>query len=407
MCPYMNIGIKFNVNLKYNKEKVHKVVDKLTDIHIFLRSNLELDDNQIFYEERKKSAIIFEEKKQDSMYIDDYTEIMTSYWNVFKQGLLKIFIYPHENNFTVLFVAHHLLGDGRSIMQLVEEFVMLYDCKNFDDERFCDNGRLIQRKDDFPKNSDLFGFSKFYINYLNKKWEKESKRFYEEEYRQFFYKFVDKNPINFEFTKLHPNRLTQIKKKCRENCVSVNSAIVSATSQKININKIGIAADIRDKIKCYQKGTIGNFATGLSISCKGNNKDIYKRAKKIDNRVKKKLKNNRKLMLILSCYLNMSETLIDAMVAASFGAFDSKAAKLAGAMLSYDKRNGIGITNLGKYDIANVADVVFIPPVSPANIETLGVLTVNNEMIICSSFCENLISKEIVKRQLKDITISL
>ena len=48
-------------------------------------------------------------------------------------------------------------------------------------------------------------------------------------------------------------------------------------------------------------------------------------------------------------------------------------------------QNGYSITNLGKIQSDIIAEAVFIPPASPANKKTWGVLTVNNHMKVCTS----------------------
>lgn len=48
---------------------------------------------------------------------------------------------------------------------------------------------------------------------------------------------------------------------------------------------------------------------------------------------------------------------------------------------------------------------MFIPPASPAIIQTIGVLTVNGTMQLCSSYYSNTISKSIIKEQLKSMVI--
>ena len=70
----------------------------------------------------------------------------------------------------------------------------------------------------------------------------------------------------------------------------------------------------------------------------------------------------------------------------SYGAFDSKTAKFIGInFFNYDKAKGYSITNLGKIESQNIESAFFIPPASPAIKKTLGVLTVNGTMRICTS----------------------
>lgn len=54
-------------------------------------------------------------------------------------------------------------------------------------------------------------------------------------------------------------------------------------------------------------------------------------------------------------------------------------------MFGYGSQNGYSITNLGKIKSNIIEEAIFIPPASPANKTTWGVLTVNSRMKVCVS----------------------
>ena len=82
----------------------------------------------------------------------------------------------------------------------------------------------------------------------------------------------------------------------------------------------------------------------------------------------------------------MQPELIDAVAISALGGHRSKAGTFVGRnMFGYGLQNGYSITNLGKIQSNTIAEAVFIPPASPANKKTWGVLTVNNHMKVCTS----------------------
>ena len=88
---------------------------------------------------------------------------------------------------------------------------------------------------------------------------------------------------------------------------------------------------------------------------------------------------------MLACYLRMRPELIDAVAISTLGDFDSAAGTFVGTnMFGYAQRKGKCVTNLGRVQSDVISDAVFIPPASPANEKTWGVLTVNGRMNICS-----------------------
>lgn len=112
-----------------------------------------------------------------------------------EECLLKILIYPKGEQFQILFIAHHLLCDGRGLLQLAEEFAKRYVkgiTPQFVEER------LIQSLHDLPPNSDLPVISKIIIRDANRKWKKEQHRVMYDTYREFEKNYIRKNDIKRE-----------------------------------------------------------------------------------------------------------------------------------------------------------------------------------------------------------------
>ena len=109
-----------------------------------------------------------------------------------------------------------------------------------------------------------------------------------------------------------------------------------------------------------------------------------KRLKKLS--VQKCRKNNRKWMLVLACYFEMAPTLLDAAAISALGGFDSKAGRFVGeSMFGFAQPRSYSITNLGRVENGNIRSILFIPPASPAAKLTLGAVTLNGTLRLCSS----------------------
>lgn len=389
MCPNMHFGIIANVKAKYNNQKVNYSCDIMAKAHPFLRSIIKYEDGseRLYYKILEKSMIEINIRESEETLWEDYKGVSTKEWNVLENGLLKIFIYPIGEMMKILFIAHHLLGDGRCLLELVNEFVNLY-AQSIESDYAPE--RLIQNIEDLPYKSELTGVSKYLVKRLNKKWIKEKKSVTYEEYSRFADKFVKENPVSHEIVKLDEERVQLMKKCCKDSEITINDFLMSKLYIGMKTQKVIIAADIRSKLSCYHKGACGNYATAMGIVCKNKNTDVFKKAKEIHKLVQIHMESNKKLMLVLACYLNMEQGLIDATAIATLGGFESKAANFVGSnMFGYLKRDGVSITNLGAISNNNIIEATFIPPVSPATIQTIGVLTVNNKMNLCSSYYKN------------------
>ena len=400
MCPNMHFGIITYVKANHNIQRVKNCCDIMAKAHPFLRSVIKYEDDNIrlFYKILESSMIQIIERESEHTVWDDYRRIGTSEWDVLQNGLLKVFVYPKKEGMKILFVAHHLLGDGRCLLELVNEFVDLYSESvkpTYTPER------LIQQIGDLPYGSELTGVSKYLVRSLNKKWRKEKQHVTYETYARFSSQFVIKNPVSHETRTIDQQELQMMKKYCKYNDVTINDLLMAKLYIGMNIHKIIIAADIRSKLSFYHKGACGNYATAMGIVCKSKNTNTLQKVKEVHKLVQTHLKSNKKLLLVLSCYLNMDARLIDAAAIAALGGFESKAAKFVGGnMFGFLKRDGVSISNLGAISNNNMIEAIFIPPVSPATIQTIGVLTLNDKMQLCSSFYQNSISSAEVINQL-------
>ena len=150
-------------------------------------------------------------------------------------------------------------------------------------------------------------------------------------------------------------------------------------------DKVVIASDIRDKIKSYKKGALGNYATAFGVVVRKRSSEIMELAKAVGHEVRSIISKPDREMLVLSCYFNMDPELLDAIAISTLGSFESKAGRFVGSkMFGYEKCDGHCITNLGKVESNVISEAVFIPPASPANSKAWGVLTINKKMRICS-----------------------
>ena len=386
MCPDMHFGIMAKIERNYDEEQLRQSIDILQKAHPFLQSLIaeETDTGRFYYQMQDELNIPVMVKQEAALWKRDYEEISVQGWNVRKECLLKTVVYPKESEFQILFIAHHLLCDGRGLLQLAEEFAEHY--ANGVIPQFA-REHLIQGLDDLPPDSDLPFISKLIIDDANRRWKKEGRQVkYEEEYGVFERAYLQKNKVNREIITICNPELEKIQILCKQQGFTVNDWLIAKMMLEENTNKVVIAADIRNQTKCYRQGAMGNYSTAFSVFVKKNRENMIILAKRAASKVVSICQHPQKEMLVLACYMRMLLELIDAVAISALGDFESKAGKFVGKnMFGYGSQNGYSITNLGKIQSNIIAEAVFIPPASPANKKTWGVLTVNNHMKICVS----------------------
>ena len=384
MCPNMHFGIMADIEAVFDSNRIIESIGILKSAHPLMRSLIseEQGSSKIYYEEHQELEIPVTIKDSDDNWQTDYEAVSLAGWNVQKEALLKVFAYPSESGTRVLFIAHHLLCDGRGLLQLVQEFANYYangDKPNPATEK------LMESLDDLPDGSDLGFISKVLIKDCNKKWRKEGHKVSYDEYLKFEQDYDSKQNIKREIKAVDGEELDTLLGLCRENGVSLNDYLIARMMIDEGTDKVVIASDIRNKTKNYNKGALGNYATAFGVVVKKRSSEIMELAKAVNQEVRSIISKPDKEMLVLSCYFNMDPELLDAVTISTLGNFESKAGRFVGSkMFGYEKRDGYCITNLGRVENDIIREGVFIPPASPANRKAWGVLTINRKMRICS-----------------------
>lgn len=384
MCPNMHFGIVAEIVAEFDVNRIIESIDVLKSAHPLMRSLIaeEQGSSGIYYEEQSELEIPVMIKNTDDNWQIDYEAVSSSGWNVQKDALLKVFAYPSGSGTRVLFITHHLLCDGRGLLQLAQEFADYY--VNGVKPHLVDE-KLMESLDDLPDGSDLRFISKLLIKDSNKKWCKEGHKVSYDEYLKFESAYDSKQDLKREITNVDGEELDALLGLCRENGVSLNDYLVARMMIEECTDKVVIASDIRNKIKNYKKGALGNYATAFGVVVKKKSSEIMELAKAVDHEVRSIISKPDREMLVLSCYFNMDPELLDAIAISTLGSFESKAGRFVGSkMFGYEKCDGHCITNLGKVESNVISEAVFIPPASPANSKAWGVLTINNKMRICS-----------------------
>ena len=383
MCPNMHFGILFSINKEYDRTNVRNVLNLLSEAHPFLKCLIANDKRgNPYYKFQTQLELEFIEMNSLQSLRDDYRKISEGGWDVYSEGLLRVFTYPRQNGFEMLFTAHHLLCDGRGLLGLVTSFA---NCYVKGTEPVYREECLIRSIMDLPKGSDLPWISKVIINYANRKWKKENHKVEYIDYLKFEKEYTNKNKLDMSFDTVNSKEFTNIVDLCHNNGITLNDYLIAKMMQDESIKKVIIAADIRKYLANYREGSLGNYSTAFSVVCKSKLDNLVEVAKQVSRTVKQHINSPKKLMLVLACYLRMTPELIDAVAISTLGDFNSNAGMFVGTKLfGYKDSCGYSITNLGKIESDTIMEATFIPPASPANKKTVGVLTVNGKMNKCT-----------------------
>ena len=168
-----------------------------------------------------------------------------------------------------LFVFHHLLTDGRGALGLVQEFA---DCYVTGRRPACAQERLIAR---------------WLVARTNQKWRGEGRRLDYAAYHSFADGYVRSQRVAHRCETIDGERLARLSGQCHDRGVTLNDYLAARMMLEEQTNKVIIACDLRQRLKCYRSGALSNYATAFSVKLGRRGGDALTLAKAVHVAVRK------------------------------------------------------------------------------------------------------------------------
>lgn len=303
-----------------------------------------------------------------------------------KGELVRIFL-TKENCQTILFVhAHHLVGDGKSILILLNDII-----SSLNHHTLTYKPMLSVDRDFLEQRAKLPAMTKLYINAVNKKWKKQALSFTWDNYYLIHKKYWDKYYSDIQIKNYNAKDL---KEKCPEN-VSLNSYLITELLREHpNCKVTGIPVNIR------KDNSMSNQVSGISVKYKYNFKKSFTfNAEQIHKAIYKKLNSKTMKYFVLFFMERLCPSLTDAVLLQSHGSIQNKLAEKMAKVMGYagDGSRDLGVTNLNIIDIQNtndkfvIEDILFIPPKVSYSKKIIGIATYKNKLTVCYHNMKNIV----------------
>ena len=365
---YISMVVTFSGRI--SQEEVALAVKKAYENNEVTRSKIVLTpDGTAYYETLEESGCkIFFEKR-------NFQEILKE--NVkkpfdLKDGeLIRTFIIQDEKQITVFFMAHHLAGDGMSMLYFIEDIVHALDGK-----KLTYKPMILMNRAFLEQKAKLPVLVKLLLQKTNQKWKKKRKNFTWEDYER-IHRTYWKNHSSELVIKSYP--LDSIKSVCPEG-VSLNSYLTAMLAKEFSESRvIGIPVSIRE-----QNCSMSNQTSGIAVTYQYNQKlSLEKNAVKIQKRIRRRIKSNTLKYFVLLLMERLHPSLTDAVLLYTHGCFQDKLARRMSEILGYTGMKGrdLGITNLMQIQIPKeypnfkIEDMLFIPPKVSYTKQVVGIAT--------------------------------
>lgn len=350
---------------------------------------------------------------------------------------VRVFINPFGSETSLFIMAHHLVGDGKSITYFLEDVM-----RALSGEAFVYKPLHLITEESFPPEARLPLFYKLYANRFNRKWRRTGRSFGWEDYDRVHEAYWKERSSNVLYESFSPEEVGKIGMIAREMGVSLNSFLTTAFLRANPKNRcIGIAVDARtgnrggksDERSARGGGAsekprdngdrgaggcnraMSNQATGISVDDSYSEKRSFaENAGIVHKKIQQKL--NRPVMryFILQFIPQFAPTLIDSILLYTYHLYENAVSGKLAKVMGYagGKTRELGITNLTRLDIPDVygkyelKEALFIPPVVSYAKHIVGVVSMEDGMRISYHYMSDqsdAMEREFFKRAVEHI----
>lgn len=375
--PNIYITVCVEVTGKVCLQKLAAAVKQAFEANEATISRIVLERGFAYYEKLPASCCKIEIENENKNWIELVNQNEKIPFAIDKGELVRVFIIPLKDKTQIMIMAHHLVGDGKSIIYFVKDIMNALSDTPITYKPLTLLGRNLPQK-------GLSVTAKLYTRYCKHKW---NNRFFTwQDYYNLHNKYWKTVSSDIRCETLSVEETQRIIDNAKEIGCSVNSYLVTLFLQKYPKRcEVGIPVSVRQS----KNEAMSNLTSGIRINYKYDiGKTFAENAVQVHKRIARALKRNK--VFVLQFLAELPMTLIDAVLLNTYNAYCNRLAEKTARVMSYCGKNKreLGVTNLtlldiptyyGNYEIKNI---IFVPPAVSYCQNVIGVSTINGRMTI-------------------------
>ena len=376
--PNVYISMVVKISGMVSKEAVREAVEKAYEANEATMSRIVMEDGGDAYYEKMESSgckFFFDSRS----FITIIKESEKNPFAIQKGELVRTYLTIENQEMVLLIHAHHLVGDGKSILILVKDVMDGLSGKQPEYKpMFLIDQRFLRKKAKLRLGIRLV------LKKVNRKWEKVGKAFTWEDYYDVHKRYWESHSSEIEVKTYSANEL---KKNCK-NGATLNSYLITDFLRKTTESKVvGIPVNIRE-----EDNGMSNQTSGISIKCQcQTDKSFEENLSIIHKEIYKMIRNVNMKYFILLFMGQLSPSLVDSILLQTHGCYQNNLSKKMAGIMGYIGKEGrdLGVTNLTRINIPNdygsfrIEDILFIPPKVSYTRNVVGVCTYGDNLTVC------------------------
>lgn len=372
---YISMIVKMSTNLQ--SEEIEQAVYKAYESNEATMSKIVMEENgDAYYEKMESSGCKF---IIDSCSWKELLHQSEKRPFALNEGeLVRTFLTKENEQLILLIHAHHLVGDGQSVL------ILLNDIVNGMNKQSLTYKTMLSVDGNFLEKRAKLGIgTKLYIKRNNQKWRKNAKAFTWDDYYSIHTKYWNKYASEIDWITYD---IKELKAKCPKG-ITINSYMITELlKEHQECQVVGIPVSIRE-----DKG-MSNQTSGIAVKYKYNSKKSFEiNVNQVHKAIYKKLKNRDMRYFILLFMEQLYPSLIDAVLLQSHGCYENELTEKLAKVMGYigDGGRDLGVTNLNKIHIPNayarfvIEDILFVPPKVSYAKKVIGISTYGDKLTVC------------------------
>lgn len=382
-----NIYISAVMTLKRKSEvsieKIKEAVEQAYTKNETTMSKLVLDHGEVYFENISETGCkVFIDHRN---WIDILHENEKNTFRINEGEFVRTFIIDGTEEVRVFIMAHHILGDGHSLVLLAQDIL---DCLAGEDVEY----KYLNNDDEEMIPSDVkYPFlKKLGIKLLKSQWEKTGKVFTWEDYFNIHNEFWKNRQTYVEKTTILEEELLRIKEHSKQIGITLNSYIIAKQLEKNpEYEFIGIPISYRGKNR-----SLANKVTVIRIRYTYNTEISFEEnAKEIHRIIKNTIEDPSKKFFIAKSLGLFGYGLLDGALMAKYTDYKNEIAEKVVYIIgmSGENKTQLGVTNLGninlktEYDAFQLQEFEALAASMSTTKNVISVCTLENRMNLCFS----------------------
>lgn len=382
-----NVSIQFLMKIGGALEvgKVVRAVQAAFAANEATCSKIVLEQGTAFYEKMEESGC------RVAVVRKDWREVLSEQeklpFDLAHGELMRVFVIPSGQEVFLLMTAHHLAGDGKSMVYFLEDVMNALSGKRLHNKPLYGITR-----DFFTKESRLPSGVQLYADAWNRRWKRGGQFFTWKDYERIHQSYWKEHCSQIAVETFSSNELEGIQRFARKAGVSVNSCIVTAFLEACGSRiTCGIPVNVRKDFNRSMSNQVSGIAVKTAYS---DRKTWEENAKNVHRQIQKKLNSPRSKYFVLQWMAALEPSLVDSVLLNTHGLYQNPVSEKFAKVMGYrgGKTRELGITNLTKLDIPTeygqytIESLLFIPPVVSYAKRIIGVSTLENQMTVVHHF---------------------